>query len=521
MAHSDNRKPTRRAPGETSYEATSRYASKYSRSSDSTSREYTPLQSNPNAYSRYSRDAYGSAGRSNGSASAGSRKSVNRRGGWKKKLAIALVIIAVLAAVGVVAAYAYLNSVDEKLQNGVDDELLAQLQQSEYTGDPFYVLLLGVDRDEERQNSAEFGKGYQGYRTDSMMLARVDPVNKNATLISLPRDTMVDMGEYGTQKLNAAYSLGGPAYAVEVVTKLAGVPISHYAEVDFDGFCSVVDALGGIEVEVPITIDDDDAGGRVEAGYQTLNGTQAMIVCRSRHTYDDVGAGDLYRAANQRMILSAVAKKILNSDPVTMVNVVNTAANAVTTDLKTTDLLGIAYSMRGLDPSTDIYTCCMPTTSKYIDDVWYEVINESEWTTMMSRVDRGLSPTTETVVDETTGTILSSSGDGSTAGSYQEGETSLDDLKASGTVAVRNGSSTSGVAQKAADILTEKGFTTDVGNADAENYATTLVIYSNTTQADMAALIVKTLGVGKTEMNDGTYSFTANYLVVIGADYTS
>ena len=77
---------------------------------------------------------------------------------------------------------------------------------------------------------------------------------------------MVDMGEYGVNKLNAAHVFGGPALSVQTVSKLAGVDISHYAEINFDGFRDIVDALGGIEVDVPMTIDDEDAGGHLDAG---------------------------------------------------------------------------------------------------------------------------------------------------------------------------------------------------------------------------------------------------------------
>ena len=139
-------------------------------------------------------------------------------------------------------------------------------------------------------------------------------MDKKATLVSIHRDTLVDMGEYGQNKLNAAHAIGGAALTVKTVSKLAGVPISHYAEINFDGFKDIVDALGGVEVDVPMEIDDEDAGGHLDAGLQTLSGDQALILCRSRHAYDEYGDGDSYRAANQRLVLSAIAKKILSAD---------------------------------------------------------------------------------------------------------------------------------------------------------------------------------------------------------------
>jgi polyisoprenyl-teichoic acid--peptidoglycan teichoic acid transferase len=539
MANSENGRFSRHDVGNSSFEETSRYSSRYSRevTEDPVDTQRSSSQ-NPEAYSRYSREMYGDGGTHRASARATRARAVRERpvrsgsqtgrGGKKKIVAIVIGIILALAIAGVAAAAIWVNVIDKNLSSGIDDSFVETLP--EYSGKPFYMLLVGVDRDEERSGDAEFAGSF---RTDTMMLARIDPQNKKVTLVSLPRDTMTDMSDIGQgyQKLNSAYTWGnsvnypggGQAYLVKKVEDLCAsngcaIEIEHYAEVDFDGFVSVVDALGGIEVDVPVAIDDDDAGGHLDAGLQTLDGTQAMILCRSRHTYDSVGAGDLYRAANQRMVLSAIAKKLLDSDVPTIKSVVESAAGkAVSTDLTVANLLSMAGSMRGLDPANDIYTCAMPTTSSYIDSLWYEVIDTASWAKILSHVDQGLPPTETTVIDETTGTILSSNGDGSTASTYGE---QASDGSAGGTVAVRNGGAASGSATKVAELLTNAGYTTDSGNADAETYKTTLVVYSNANQADAAAAILKKLGVGKTMKNDGSYDMSNHdYLVILGSDY--
>ena len=224
------------------------------------------------------------------------------------------------------------------------------------------------------------------------MLMRVDPQGKKVSLVSLMRDTMVNMGANGTQKLNSAYSLGGAEYTVKVVSEMAGVPISHYAEIDFDGFRDIVNALGGIEVNVPVEINDPEAGGYLAAGEQTLDGDQALILCRSRHTYDNIGTGkgDEYRAANQRMVIGAIAQKVLSSDLPTMMSTVEALSKHVVTDMSVTDILTLANNMRGMDMSADFYTAVNPTTSQMIDDIWWEVMDEAAWRTMLSRIDQGL-----------------------------------------------------------------------------------------------------------------------------------
>ena len=225
---------------------------------------------------------------------------------------IALAVVGVLVLGGAGAAFAYYGILSGNLHAGVDAKLRAALVDTDLAKEPFYVLLMGTDGSNDRQASQEYA-GDQ-FRSDSIILARIDPVDKKVTMVSIHRDTLVDMGEYGQNKLNAAHAIGGAALAVETVSKLAGVPISHYAEINFDGFKDVVDALGGVEADVPMEIDDEDAGGHLDAGVQTLSGDQALILCRSRHAYDEFGDGDSYRAANQRLVLGAIAKKILSAD---------------------------------------------------------------------------------------------------------------------------------------------------------------------------------------------------------------
>lgn len=305
--------------------------------------------------------------------------------------------------------FAYYNIVSGNLHEDLDANLDDVLINRTTNTDPFYVLLMGVDRSEERAASAEFAG--DSFRSDSIILARIDPGNTQATLVSIHRDTYIDMGQHGKQKINAAHSLGGASYTVEVISKFAGVPISHYAEIDFDGLKGAIDALGGIEVDVPVEIDDTEAGGYLAAGPQTLTGDQALILCRSRHAYDDIGDGDLYRAANQRLVISALARKILSADLVTMASTITTLSQYVTTDLKLADIVVIAQSMQGFDPDTNMYSGMEPTTSQYIDETWYEFCDTVAWEKMMSRVDQGLPPTGEEVVDESTGIVMSSVGE--------------------------------------------------------------------------------------------------------------
>ncbi len=436
-----------------------------------------------------------------------SRKKRRRR----KVIVGSLVGLLCVCLIGAGAAFAYLYSINKNLQSRVDDALLSVLSPMDTPTDPFYLLLLGTDGSAEREEDE--GLDSSAYRSDSMMLARVDPGQKKAAIISIPRDTLVDIPGSGKQKINAALAIGGPSLAVQTVSKMAGVPISHYAEVDFDGFASVVDALGGIEVDVPIAINDEDAGGSLEAGEQTLDGAQALILCRTRHTYDDYGAGDLYRAANQRLVLSAIAQKILASDAFSMGNSVSALSQYVTTDLDVASIIGIAQAMRGLDAEEDIYTAVAPTTSEYRDGGWYEILDATAWKTMIKRMDQGLPPVESDEVDLSTGTVLASAGGESSGNTYKVNKAT--------TIRLRNGNGQDGVCEKAQKQLTDMGYVNiNTGNADSFDYPESIVIYKKDSRESEAKMIACELG-AKAVKDDGTYLFESDFLIVIGADQTS
>lgn len=424
-----------------------------------------------------------------------------------KRVIIAIVAVLVI---GAGSAFAYMHFINSNLSDGLDSDLSGSLVKSNMNK-PFYMLLLGTDESLERDGD-EYYAG--NFRTDTIILARIDPVNQTVSLISLPRDTMIDMGEYGTQKLNAAYAIGGASSAVDEVSDLAGVDISHFALVDMDGLKAVVDALGGIEVDVPMTIDDADAGGHLDSGLQTLNGDQALILARSRNAFEEVGvSGDLARAANQRLVLQAIASKILQSDVATIADTATTLSEYVSTDLSVQQIVALAQAFAGMDTANNIWTATMPTESEYIDELWYEVVIEDEWREMMDRVNQGLPPTESTEIDSTTGMTLAS------AGGEDDGEGNADITK-DGYINVRNGTGQDGLGAAVASRLESAGYyVVDVANADADTYTETLVIYSENSQEAEAKQIAETIGGGAAaQQNDGTWTMHDDFLVVLGSD---
>ena len=434
-----------------------------------------------------------------------------RRGSKRhRKLKIFLGIFATLLIAASAVALWWLFDTNAKLRNGFDANLQNALVKAK-DSDPFYMLLLGVDKDEDR--SENWGSDTSNFRADTIILARVDPKNKKITLISIPRDTMVDMGADGKQKINAAYSLGGAANMVKVVSKFANVNISHYAEVDFESFTKIVDSIGGVDVNLPQPVKDVQyAGIDLPAGEQTLNGEQALGLSRSRHAYDDYGGGDFYRAANQRMILMAIAKKVLKLDPAAMASAVSQIADSVTTDMSVTDIVGLALQFRGINTAEDMYSGRTPTESQLIDGVWYEIVDKDAWRTMLSRVEKGLPPLEDANTDETTGVTGTVAGDPTAESSIKPDYT--------GDVAVMNGTDKQGLAAQKAAALKTAGYNAFAENSD-ENLDSSSIIYDGTKEGRAKAYgVAKTLNIPTSAIkpNDGSYPTDVDITVILGAE---
>ena len=460
----------------------------------------------PQAANPYSRSATGTRY---------AKKSTTRR-----KVLIGAGVVAGVAVVGGAAwAVSFVSSVGTKLNEGVDDETKAVLQDQQTSAQeltsnwtdtsPFYMLLLGVDSNEERlSDDSEYGSDESAYRSDTIILTRIDPGNKIITLVSIHRDTWC---EEINNKINAYYSLGGASAMIEKIADFAGVNISHYASVNIDALVAVTDALGGVEVNVPYTIDDqeymgDVAGGHLDAGLQTLNGEQAQLFCRSRHAYDDLGDGDRYRAANQRLFIDACLTKLMSSSPLDMVNVINTAVEYVTTDLTLDQIVNLALALRGIDTSNNVYSTMNPTESEYVNGGWYEFNDDERWQTIMAAVDAGEKPPVDTDYVAVTDDINSSS--------HGESGKSLTEV----SVSVRGcGGSTDSIANIVSTLQNAGVNAWDAGEADLY-LDSTQVIYDDPLEADVASEIATLIGsTASAAGSDWAVTSGADIMVVVGA----
>ncbi|RJK95359.1 LCP family protein [Vallicoccus soli] len=214
-------------------------------------------------------------------------------------------------------------------------------------------LVVGSDSREgltrEEQNALSTGRT-EGRRTDTIMLLHV-PDGGRPTLVSLPRDSWVDVPGQGEAKLNAAFALGGSPLLVETVEQATGLTVDHVVEIGFGGVVDVVDAVGGVEVCVPDPIQDERSGLDLPAGCQELDGGTSLSYVRARY-FDPTG--DLGRIRRQQQFVGALVSEVFSPgtllNPVRQVRLVAAGTDAVTVDEDTgvVDLTGLARAFRAV-----------------------------------------------------------------------------------------------------------------------------------------------------------------------------
>lgn len=342
------------------------------------------------------------------------RKKRKKHGKAKKAILIVLAVIVVLCVAVGAAAALYMNSISDsmKMDSEQQSELDTVLSESTVQ-EPYYVLLLGSDARE----------GDTASRSDTMILVRVDANVGKATLVSIPRDTKVEIEGHGTQKINAAYAFGGPAGAVEAVEKMSGIEISHYAEIHFDELEKAVDQLGGIWVDVPVSSNQTGSSHsqyQFDAGMQKMTGEQVLVFARERYGYNE---GDFQRAENQRIVVQSLADAVLSLPPTDLPGTVQSLANCISTDYSLNELIELAQTFQGAEHYY-FYSAMVPSTTKTIDGVSYTITLEDEWADMMQMVDTGQDPSKANVLTKDTQAVESEEGSESETSSEANVETS-------------------------------------------------------------------------------------------------
>lgn len=314
-------------------------------------------------------------------------KAKNKNKGKKKKVVgkIFLVIGIIFSmAVGSAAAtfqHRFKGSI--QLLNFDDANSLDKVDISQYDtvsdSDIINILLVGADKNLDEQNTADASR-----RSDSMMIATLDMKHKKLKVTSLMRDMYVPIPKHGSQKLNSAYMLGGIQLLYETLASNFGIKVDGYAEVNFDAFVEVINAVGGVEATLTeseaINLNDTNYIKRkkfrnVKVGKQVLNGYQALGYCRIRHgkmkngRYPAVltasGKGDDYgRTERQRLVMQALFKKVKSMSPSKWMELVDVILPNVKTDLKEDEIYSYILAMVRMG-TTELNQFSLPVDGGY------------------------------------------------------------------------------------------------------------------------------------------------------------
>ncbi|MFD3927390.1 LCP family protein [Streptomyces sp. NPDC058614] len=229
------------------------------------------------------------------------------------------------------------------------------------------ILVLGSDTRSGSNEKLGGGTDDGSARSDTAMVVHVYEGHKSASVVSIPRDTLVERPSCTDANgvthdaasevmFNSAYSTGGAACAVKTVESMSGIRMDHYIEVDFSGFQKLIDDLGGVKITTTQDINDPDSHLNLTAGTHTLNGEQALGLVRTRHGVGD--GSDLGRIQLQQAFIKALMNQVksigLLTSPTKLLELADTATNAITTDsdLKSVnDLVSFAGGLKGISSS--------------------------------------------------------------------------------------------------------------------------------------------------------------------------
>lgn len=350
----------------------------------------------------------------------------------------------------------------------------------EFTAPPFggkqvvRLLVLGED------NTGGAKTSPRGL-SDTIMLASIDFVSDKVSILSIPRDTKVDIPGYGTCKINAAYAYGGPMLTAQVVEELTGIKPDYYIKTNVEGFRETVDIVGGVQIDVEKNMRYNDNWGHLhinlKKGLQMLDGENAMGYVRFRHDK----LGDITRMERQRKFMKALARRMMEPSRLPRLPwTVKSVMRNVTTNMTSRDLLYLAQ-FAGKVNMDAAQMKTLPGVPENIHGASYWIADRDQITEMVQKLF--LTPT----------------------------------IAGLPKIEVLNGSGIAGAAQKAADALKLSGYeVTSIGNADSFNYASSQIIdrKPEAQGLDKLSLLLNT-SVLKQEPNPAA---SADVTIIIGKD---
>lgn len=306
----------------------------------------------------------------------------------KKVFITVFIIFLLLASSVVVYGYTVLNRLNS------NEASVEQISVNE----PVNILLLGVDAGDYTNKTSNNPK-----RSDTMILIRYNPDNNKVYMLSIPRDTRVSINGH-KEKLNSAHRIGGVSLAIETIEKMLDLKINYYAKVDYSGFRSCIDAIGGVDMEIPFNMDYDayDISIHFKKGdIVHMDGKKAEEFVRWRKNNNGGGyaMGDLGRAATQQQFILKIIEKMKTPAGILKVpNLIETASKYVTTNMSAKTMLKYMFKLRNVNTS-QIENKVLAGEPKYIGGVSYFIYDREKNLEFLSNFKTGSTKTAAAEVD--------------------------------------------------------------------------------------------------------------------------
>lgn len=275
-----------------------------------------------------------------------------------------MVVVALVGAGSLAYAKRKVNQIDRYELSRIQDPTSPGFDSDQ----PRNFLLVGADSDDGLavDDPARAGRGdVGGIRSDTIMVVRVDPKTNDAKVLSFPRDLWVDVPGLGKNRINSSLEFGGPDKLIETIKQNFDIDINHYVQVNFAGFKSLVDEIGGVPVYFATPVKDRSGLNVTNAGCNTLDGDGALAYVRARHlmylnengSWKSLdGTSDLGRISRQQDFIKRVLRGAIKKgarNPRTLANLVNTGVANITLDQGTSpgDLIALGNAFRNFDPN--------------------------------------------------------------------------------------------------------------------------------------------------------------------------
>lgn len=405
-------------------------------------------------------------------------------------LATVIFVIAVFT-----GAYTYAKYLEAKINDYPQNQGVDQMVTKPIGDEPINILVMGSDARSKGEHA----------RTDTMIIMRMIPGDKRVVMISIPRDLRVEIPEHGMNKINAAHAYGGPELAIKTIKEYSGLDIHHYIEVQFWGFKRIVDALGGVTIDVEKPMVDRATRFGIPAGVQRMDGDRALNYVRFRRD----SQGDFGRMERQQKFFQALlAESLRFRSFFKLPSIINIVANNTQSDMNSSEMLGMAAFVARLSAG-DFETVSLPGTPRMINGISYVVGDDKAIQVILNKVKNNESltpPPPDQDKNQEQGTIKKTT----EIGSLKNGDI---------TLAVLNGCGENGIAKVLSDLLEAKKFCILEEPKNANGQFLNTVIYYKPGMRGRADVIAQYFASPKLKVNNGAVKSEAQVVIIVGNDH--